>query len=97
LEGVTVPQDELTLTPRYTSILAAASELARSMGHHYVGAEHLFVAIIRDRTAVPTQVPATAIDPASIEAGLLDLMRSPGYATPSRRIRWPGATDLDDE
>jgi hypothetical protein len=26
------------------------------MDHHYVGAEHVFFAIIRDRNAVPTQV-----------------------------------------
>jgi ATP-dependent Clp protease ATP-binding subunit ClpA len=82
-----VPHDELAPTPRYTSILAAASELATSMGHHYVGAEHLFLAIIRDRNAVPTQVLTRVIDPADIEGGILDLMRSPGYGTPTRSVR----------
>jgi hypothetical protein len=31
------------------------------MGHRYVGVEHLFVIIIRDRAAVPTQALAKLV------------------------------------
>ena len=36
-------------TPRYFSVLGAADEVARGMSHDYVGVEHLFLAVIRDR------------------------------------------------
>jgi Clp amino terminal domain, pathogenicity island component len=53
------------------------------MRHSYVGVEHLFLAIIRDPNAVPTQSLARQIDPAAVEARLLELMNSPGYNSPS--------------
>ena len=36
-------------TPRYRRVLENSAEVARGMGHSYVGVEHLFLAIIRDR------------------------------------------------
>jgi Clp amino terminal domain, pathogenicity island component len=36
--------------------------MAQEMGHSYVGVEHLFLAIIRDRTAVPAQALAELVD-----------------------------------
>jgi ATP-dependent Clp protease ATP-binding subunit ClpA len=72
-------------TPRYTALLAAAADLARSMSHQYVGAEHLFLAIIRDPQAVPTQVLAAAVHPAEVEASLRTMMGSANYTTPSRK------------
>jgi ATP-dependent Clp protease ATP-binding subunit ClpA len=79
--GVAVSHGELKPTPRYAAIVEAASDLARSMGHHYVGAEHLFLAIIHDRHALPTQVLTTAVDPAKVEARLRELMASESYNT----------------
>ena len=73
-------------TPRYGQILDASAEIARAMQHSYVGVEHLFLAIIRDRRAVPTQSLAQQIDLAEVEAHLLEIMDSPGYHTPSRRV-----------
>ena len=54
-------------TPRYQTILAAASQRAVDLGHDYVGTEHLLLALLADRGAVATQVielftPATEID-----------------------------------
>jgi ATP-dependent Clp protease ATP-binding subunit ClpA len=80
-------------TPRYTALLAAAADLARSMSHQYVGAEHLFLAIIRDPQAVPTQVLAAAIPPAEVEASLRTMMGSANYTTPSRKKFAPPRTD----
>jgi ATP-dependent Clp protease ATP-binding subunit ClpA len=67
-------------TPRYSQAVDGSAELAREMGHSYVGVEHLFLAIIRDRAAVPTQALARLIDLDQVEAGLLEVMASPGYA-----------------
>jgi ATP-dependent Clp protease ATP-binding subunit ClpC len=66
-------------TPRYGQVLAASAEIARSMQHGYVGVEHLFLAIIRDQDAVPTQSLAQQIGLAEVEAHLLEIMHSPGY------------------
>jgi hypothetical protein len=43
-------------TPRYRKVVDGSAGVARGMGHSYVGVEHLFLAIIRERGAVPTQV-----------------------------------------
>jgi hypothetical protein len=51
------------------------------MQYPYVGVEHLFLAIIRDRDAVPSQSLAQQIDLAEVESQLLELMNSPGYRT----------------
>ena len=58
-------------TPRYRRMLENSVGVAREMGNSYVGVEHLFLAIIRDRDAVPTQALARLIDLGQLEAGLL--------------------------
>jgi ATP-dependent Clp protease ATP-binding subunit ClpC len=59
-----------TPTPRYHRVLAASAELARESGHAYIGVEHLFLAIVRDRAAVPTQVLARITDLDTVEASV---------------------------
>jgi ATP-dependent Clp protease ATP-binding subunit ClpC len=66
-------------TPRYGQLLGASFDVARAMQHPYVGVEHLFLAILRDRDAVPTQSLAMQIDLDEVEARLLDVMSSPAY------------------
>jgi hypothetical protein len=78
-------------TPRYFSVVGAAEEVARGMSHGYVGVEHLFLAIIRDRDAVPTQVLATMADLDDVESALLGLLNSDGYKTATRNIVMPDA------
>ncbi|MGH3205828.1 MAG: Clp protease N-terminal domain-containing protein [Streptosporangiaceae bacterium] len=73
-------EDQPAPTPRYRKVVDGSAEVAREMGHAYVGVEHLFLAIIRDRAAVPTQALARLIDLDRVEAGLLEVMASPGYA-----------------
>jgi len=65
--------------------------VAREMGKSYVGVEHLFLAILRDRDAVPTQALARLIDLDQLEAGLLEEMASPGYAgqAPANAVWFP--------
>lgn len=42
-------EDRPDPTPRYQRVLENSAEMAREMGQSYVGVEHLFLAIIRDR------------------------------------------------
>jgi ATP-dependent Clp protease ATP-binding subunit ClpA len=69
----------LTRTPRYFRVLGAAEEVARGLGHSHVGVEHLFLAVLRDPQAVPTQVLGELVDPAAVESALVGLMNSEGY------------------
>jgi ATP-dependent Clp protease ATP-binding subunit ClpA len=84
-------EDRPVPTPRYRRVLENSAEVAREMGHSYVGVEHLFLAIIRDRAAVPTQALARLIDLDRVEAGLLEVMASAGYAgqAPANAVWFP--------
>ena len=84
-------------TPRYRTALDTAAGLARDMGHSHVGVEHLFLAIIRDRDAVPTQALARMIDPDQVEASLREVITSPSYAGgPPAGAVWLPASELPD-
>jgi Clp amino terminal domain, pathogenicity island component len=82
-----MPQDNqagpLRPTPRYEHIIAAAQDLARAMGHGHVGAEHLFLAIIRDRAALPTQALSRSADPAELHRDVLAYLQE-SYGEPFR-------------
>jgi Clp amino terminal domain, pathogenicity island component len=82
-------------TPRYGRVLAAAADIARDMHHSHLGAEHLFLAILRDRGAVPTQVLAGLTDLDGVEASLLQVMTSESYAgKPPDDAVWLDASEL---
>lgn len=70
---------QLSPTPRYTRTLQNAAGLAREMGHGHVGVEHLFLAIIRDPDAVPTQALAQVAELDAVEEALGGVLASPGY------------------
>jgi len=77
----------LTLTPRTKRVLALAMDEARRMGHHYIGTEHLLLALVREGEGLAIDVLR--------EAGLsLEMVRnrttqllleSPTRTTPARR------------
>ena len=69
-----MPEQELTPTPRYERVLQTAHDLAAQLGHRYVGVEHLFLAIIQDPQAVPTQVLAESARVGDIEDRLREVM-----------------------
>ena len=66
-------------TPRFKQVVGASIQLARDTSKPYVGVEHLFLAMIRDRAAVPTQVLARLVDLDAVESALLELMDSAAY------------------
>ena len=85
-------EDRPDPTPRYQRVLENSAEMAREMGQSYVGVEHLFLAIIRDRGAVPTLALARLIDLGQLEASLLAEMAAPSYAgqAPANAVWFPG-------
>jgi ATP-dependent Clp protease ATP-binding subunit ClpA len=84
-------EDRPAPTPRYSQVLKNSVRVAREMGHSHLGVEHLFLAIIRDRAAVPTQALARLIDLDQVEAGLLEVMASYGAAgqAPANAVWFP--------
>ncbi|MFE2728192.1 Clp protease N-terminal domain-containing protein [Kitasatospora sp. NPDC059327] len=78
-----------TATPRYLTILDEAARIASELGHEYVGVEHLFLAILADPRAVPTQVLTDFVPPEQVTAALHELLSSPGYNTPTRNVVLP--------
>ncbi len=50
------PETELPLTPRTKRILQIAAMEAQSMGHSYIGTEHLLMAILREGDSVGVRV-----------------------------------------
>jgi ATP-dependent Clp protease ATP-binding subunit ClpA len=82
-------------TPRYRRLLESAARLAREMGHSHVGAEHLLLAMVKDRDAVPTQVLAATTNLDQVEARLREVIASDSYAgEPPARAEWLLACEL---
>jgi hypothetical protein len=82
-------------TPRYNRVLESSVAIAREMGHSHTGVEHLFLAMIRDERAVPTQVLSYLTDLAAVEASLREAMASPQYnGAPPPDAVWLPASEL---
>jgi hypothetical protein len=73
--------DELESSPRYDRIVAASRQIAWDLGHRYVGVEHLFLAIVQDPDAVPTQVLRRFVPRARVGAAVRDLITSDGWGS----------------
>jgi hypothetical protein len=58
------------------------------MGPRTSESEHLFLAMIHDRGAVPARVLAGMIDLEAVGAALADLMNSAAYKTSTTTIGW---------
>jgi hypothetical protein len=91
--------DELKSTPRYDRIVAASRQIAWDSGHTYVGVEHLFLAIVQEPDAVPTQVRSRFVPPGQVGAAVHDLITSEGWGSrrsdsPSRRSAAAATSDV---
>ena len=73
--------EELKSTPRYDRIVAASRQIAWDLGHSYVGVEHLFLAIVQDPDAVPTQILRRFLPPGQVGAAVRDLITSEGWGS----------------
>jgi len=49
---------KLSLTPRTKRVIELAVDEARRLGHHYIGTEHLLLALMRDSEMLSAQVLA---------------------------------------
>lgn len=54
--GESEPMGEIGLTPRAKKVIALAIEEASSLGHHYIGTEHLLLGLIREGEGIAANV-----------------------------------------
>lgn len=68
------------LTPRASRILERASGVAQDAGvHHFIGVEHIFLAIMDDQGSIPTQVLERLGVANSVRRELLKILGSEAY------------------
>jgi hypothetical protein len=71
----------LSPTAHYYMIQGRAAEIARGLGSPVGGAEHLFLGMLHDG-GWPVNVFSGLADPGRVEAAVLEILASPGYAPP---------------
>ena len=74
----------MELTPRARDLLATAKERAMGMGHGYVGAEHLLLALLEDEQSLAARVLEDGGNRKKLKASLLDALATPNQ--PSNRV-----------
>lgn len=73
-------------TARVAETLAAAARLAASMGHSYLGTEHLLMALLDDPQGIAGQILNRGRRGSSLRQELELVMADPLYSTPSHRL-----------
>jgi ATP-dependent Clp protease ATP-binding subunit ClpA len=76
--GETVPV-ELRPTPRVQRIIDAAEEEATSLGHNYLGTEHLLIALADDRDGIAGRVLYELGVADEAITRVREILESPGY------------------
>jgi len=81
-------------TPRYYQVQGRACEIARAAGHPVPGAEHAFLAIVRDRETVPARALSSLVDLDVLEAAVLEVKHEPPRV-PAAAVFLPEGQVLD--
>ncbi len=77
-------QGDVPFTPRSKKALELAAEEARSLGHNYIGTEHLLLGLIREGEGVASQVLLNlGLDLNRVRSEIMELLGSatPGFGT----------------
>lgn len=83
--------DDMPFTPRAKKVMELAMDEARSLGHNYIGTEHLLLGLIREGEGIASQVLSSFnLDLARVRAEVMGLL---GSATPGFTFsHWGGAS-----
>ncbi|MFH0877117.1 MAG: ATP-dependent Clp protease ATP-binding subunit [Candidatus Omnitrophota bacterium] len=86
-------QGDVPFTPRSKKALELAAEEARSLGHNYIGTEHLLLGLIREGEGVASQVLLNlGLDLNKVRSEIMELLGSvtPGFgAQPASKSKTP--------
>ena len=78
-----VMTDDMPFTPRAKKVIELAMDEARSLGHNYIGTEHILLGLIREGDGVASQVLMNmGLDLKSVRDEVLNLLGAsvPGYS-----------------
>lgn len=74
---------DIPLTARARKVLEHAIEEAQSLGHNYVGTEHLLLGIIRDEDSVPARVLENlGVKPETVREEVINQIAEPAHHAP---------------
>jgi ATP-dependent Clp protease ATP-binding subunit ClpA len=96
---------QIAFTPRAKKVLELALREALSLGHNYIGTEHILLGLVRERDGVAAQVLSAHADLESVRAAIIEtlsrkpprLMRDPGKDWAYRVIEPFAAAELTGE
>src|SRR5512137_1067452 len=83
---------DLPFTPRAKKALELAAEEARSLGHNYIGTEHLLLGLIREEEGVASQVLMNlGLDLATVRNKVMEVLGSelPGFGQAPAKTKTP--------
>ncbi|MDD5526832.1 MAG: ATP-dependent Clp protease ATP-binding subunit, partial [Candidatus Omnitrophica bacterium] len=83
---------DIPFTPRSKKALELAAEEARSLGHNYIGTEHLLLGLIREGEGVASQVLMNlGLDLSKVRNEVMEILGSsiPGYSHPASKTKTP--------
>ncbi|MDD5347306.1 MAG: ATP-dependent Clp protease ATP-binding subunit [Candidatus Omnitrophica bacterium] len=83
---------DLPFTPRAKKALELAAEEARSLGHNYIGTEHLLLGLIREEEGVASQVLLNlGMDLSTVRNKIMEVLGSelPGFGQQGAKTKTP--------
>jgi len=84
--GEEVESGQIPFTPRAKKVLELALREAQSLGHHYIGTEHVLLGLVRENEGVAAQVLLEFdADAETIRNGIIGMLSAPG-----RHVAAPG-------
>ncbi len=87
--GQTQVLGELPFTPRAKKVLELAAEEARSMGHNYIGTEHLLLGLLKEQEGIASQVlTSLGLNIHKVRGAVLELLGGE-YTSPSGSFSQP--------
>jgi len=76
--GEEAPQGQIPFTPRAKKVLELALREALSLGHNYIGTEHILLGLIREEEGVATRILVDLdADPDKVRAEVMHLLSGP--------------------
>ncbi len=76
--GEEIPQGQIPFTPRAKKVLELALREALSLGHNYIGTEHILLGLIREEEGVATRILLDLdADPEKVRAEVMHLLSGP--------------------
>ena len=86
-----VIEGQIPFTPRAKKVLELALREALSLGHNYIGTEHILLGIVRENEGVAIRILLDFnADPEKVRDEVIRMLSGPGSLPPARSEEWRG-------